>query len=84
MDLKTQGPNKSLFCKKWVGALHFRENGFAITFTWPNEPKFMYICKKEKKKKKKWTYDSKFENKNYSNIQVIQLPERHFHGTTFS
>ena len=37
-DLKNQGPYKSQFCKKWVGALHFRENGLAIIFTWPNEP----------------------------------------------
>ena len=35
-DLKNQGPNKSQFCKKWAGALNFRENGLAITFTWPN------------------------------------------------
>ena len=37
-DLKNQGHYKSQFCKKLVGVLHFRENGLAITFTWPNEP----------------------------------------------
>ena len=39
-DLKNQGPYKSQFCKKWVGALHFRENGLAITFTWPEEARY--------------------------------------------
>ena len=37
-DLKNQGPCKSQFCEKCVGAIHFRKNGLAITFTWPNEP----------------------------------------------
>ena len=38
MDLFNLGPYNSQFCKKRVGALHFRENGLAIIFTWPNEP----------------------------------------------
>ena len=38
MDLKNHGPYKTQFCKKWVGELHFRENGLAITFTLLNEP----------------------------------------------
>ena len=33
--LKKKGPYKSQLNKKWVGALHFRENGLAITCTWP-------------------------------------------------
>ena len=37
-DLKNQWSYKSQLCKKWVGALHFRQNWLAITFTWPNEP----------------------------------------------
>ena len=41
-DLKNQGLYNSQFCKKWEDALHFRENGLAITFTWPNEPKFTF------------------------------------------
>ena len=30
-DLKNHGPYKSQFCKQWVGAVHFRKNGLAIT-----------------------------------------------------
>ena len=33
-----QGPYKSHFWVKWVGALLFQENGLTITFTWQNEP----------------------------------------------
>ena len=33
-NLTNQGPYKSPFCKNLVGALHFKENGLAITFTW--------------------------------------------------
>ena len=37
-DIFNQGRYKSQFCGKWVDALHFQENGLAITFTWQNEP----------------------------------------------
>ena len=37
-ELTDQGPYKSQFSNKWVGTLPFRENGLAITLTWPNKP----------------------------------------------
>ena len=40
MELKRQGPYKSQFYKKLLGALRFRENGLAITFTWTNAKTF--------------------------------------------
>ena len=46
MNIFNQGPYKSQFCVKWVGALILQDNVLAITFTWQNESWFMSLNSK--------------------------------------